>query len=347
MSRSIRMRMISLALLLAACGDHSDDLCARAVNHVFAMTVAGPIGSAPKGDEQKVIDQIQSATRAQCRVEGLSQAQADCILAAKPPDWDDHLRTCPAFAAKPLTWIALRPPRDQRRAMRDRKPVPDGPRESKRHFVQLVAVPEGMCGLGDTGEVTCWGEPRRAKFPTGPFVQIAATEDMACGRNADGIVRCSLGEFGQADRTPTTPFSDFAIDEMRGCGIKRSDKQIECWTSYDEEPLATPLAQYKTIAVSHTGACGRTVDGKALCFGEYPPELPPDDALAASGTKSGTCTIDKAHHLSCTTAWRMGDPPNGEYETVAVGGGFACAVRVGGGTVCWGENDDGECNVPQ
>jgi hypothetical protein len=43
----------------------------------------------------------------------------------------------------------------------------------------------------------------------------------------------------------------------------------------------------------------------------------------------------------------MGDPPAGTFETVAVGGGFACAVRVGGGTACWGENDDGECNVPQ
>jgi hypothetical protein len=360
------MRHVVLALLLAACGDHSDDLCARTVNHVFSMTMDGPKGSAPGKDEQDIIDKIQSATRTQCRVEGLSQAQADCILGAQPPDWDDRVRTCPAFAAKPPSWVILRPTRDQRREMRDKKPIPNGPRETKLHFKQLVAVPEGMCGLTDAGEAQCWGEPRRAKFPAGPFVQLAATNDMACGRTAAGIVRCSLGDFGQADRTPTTPFSDFAIDEMRGCGIKISDKQVECWTSFDEEPLATPLAQFKSIAVSHTGACGRTTDGKPLCFGEYPPELPPDkpgerlarsaaeggaevsDALASSdGGKSGGCTIDKAHHLTCTTRWRMGEPPAGTFETVAVGGGFACAVRVGGGTVCWGENDDGECNVPQ
>ena len=342
------MRMIGLALLLAACGDHSDDLCARTVNHVFAMTMAAPFGSEPKGDEKKVIDQIQAATRTQCRVEGLSQPVADCILAAQPPDWDDHLRACPAFAAKPPTWVTLRPSRDDRRALRDRKPIPDGPRESKRHFKQLVAVPEGMCGLDDAGEVQCWGEPRRAKFPAGPFVQIAASDDMACGRSATGIVHCSLGDFGQADRTPTTPFSDFAIDEMRGCGVKISDKQIECWTSYDEEPLSAPVTQFTAVAVSHTGGCGRTVDGKAVCFGTDPPELPPADALASSDSgKSGACTIDKAHHLTCTTKWRMGEPPTGQFETVAVGAGFACAVRVGGGTVCWGENDDGECNVPQ
>jgi len=342
------MRPVVLALVLAACGNHSDDLCARTVNHVFAMTIAAPKGSEPKGEEKDVIDQIQSATRTQCRVEGLSQAQADCILAAQPPDWDDHLRTCPAFAAKPLTWITLRPTRDQRREMRDKKPVPDGPRESKTHFKQLVAVPDGMCGLSDAGEVECWGEPRRAKFPAGPFVQIAATNDMACGRTPDGIVHCSLGDFGQADRTPTTPFSDFAVDELRGCGVRISDKQIECWTSYDEDALASPLAQFTSVVVSHTGACGRTVEGKPLCFGEYPPELPPADVLAWSDSgKSGACTIDKAHHLTCTTAWRMGAPPEGTFETVAVGSGFACAVRVGGGTVCWGENDDGECNVPQ
>lgn len=342
------MRLATFALLLAACGDHADDLCARTVNHVFSLTVAGPKGSEPQGDEQKMLDQIQAATRTRCRSEGLSQAQADCILAARPPDWDDHLRTCPAFAAKPPTWIRVRPTRDERRALRDRKPIPDGPRESKLHFKQLVAVPEGMCGLTDAGEAQCWGEPRRAKFPAGPFVQIAASREMACGRTAEGIVHCSLGDFGQADRTPTTPFSDFAIDEMRGCGIRISDKQAECWTSFDEDALATPLARFETIAVSHTGACGRTTDGKPLCFGEYPPELAPAGALAwSASSKSGACTIDQAHHLTCTTAWRMGEPPAGTFETVAVGSGFACAVRVGGGTVCWGENDDGACNVPQ
>lgn len=337
-----------LALLVVACGDHRDDLCARTVNHVFALTIDGPKGSEPKGDEQKIIDQIQSATRTQCRVEGLSQAQADCILAAQPADWDDRLRTCPAFAAKPPTWVTLRPTRDERRAMRDLEPIPNGPRETKLHYKQLVTMGSSTCGLTDAGGVQCWGAAHRAQFPAGPFVQIAASNDMACGRSADGIVRCSLGDFGQADRTPTTPFSDFAVDELRGCGVRISDKQIECWTAYDEAPLASPLAQFTSVAVSHTGACGRTTDGKKLCFGQDPPDLAPADALAWSdGGKSGACTIDKAHHLTCTTKWRMGEPPTGAFETVAVGSGFACAVRVGGGTVCWGENDDGECNVPQ
>ena len=333
------MRPVVLALLLVACGDHKDDLCARAVNHAFEMTLGGPKGSEPGKDEQQIIDQVQSATRTQCRVEGLTQAQADCILAAQPPDWDDRLRTCPAFAAKPPSWVILRPTRDERRAMRDLKPIPNGPRETKLHYKQLVTMGSSTCGLTDAGGVQCWGPARRAKFPAGPFVQIAASNDMACGRSADGIVRCDLGDFGQADRTPTTPFSDFAVDEFRGCGVRMSDKQIECWTAYDEEPLVSPLAQFTSVEVSHTGACGQTVDGKRLCFGQDPPDGKPG--------KGGTCAIDKARHLTCTTQWRMGEPPTGEFETVAVGSGFACAVRVGGGTVCWGENDDGECNVPQ
>ena len=328
------MKILLFSIGLAACGSRSDDQCSRAVEHVFAMTTDGP--DAPKSDEQHVIDQIKSATLTQCQHEGLSQAQAECILAARPPDWDDHLRACPAYAAKPPSWIKLRPTRDERRAFRGRKPIADGPRESKVHFKQLVARSEGMCGLNDAGEVESWGEPS-VQFPAGPFVQIAASRDMACGRTADGNVRCNFRESGRFDRTPTSAFSDFAIDGLRGCGVRISDQQIECWANTGEAPLASPDARFSSVTVGSTSACGTTVEGKQLCFGDNPP----------TGKRDG-CAIDRDHRLACTTAWRMGPPPAGRFETVAVGQGFGCAVREGtGGTVCWGENDEGECNVVQ
>ena len=43
----------------------------------------------------------------------------------------------------------------------------------------------------------------------------------------------------------------------------------------------------------------------------------------------------------------MRAPPAGNFDSVAVFDDHSCAVRTGAGTECWGNNDDGQCNVPQ
>jgi hypothetical protein len=99
--------MLRTWLLIALCGCRGGaDDCSRAVAHVMHLAMA----DTASGDERAVIDTIITATVAQCRTEGLSHEQAECILAAHVPDWDDQLRACPAFAAKPATWVILRPP---------------------------------------------------------------------------------------------------------------------------------------------------------------------------------------------------------------------------------------------
>lgn len=108
------MRGIALILVVAACGK-SDPLCTAAVHKVFEMTLAGgPPGSEPKADEKAVIDQIETQTLSRCNAEGLSKEVADCILATHAPDWDDQLRACPAFMAKPPSWVIMRPPAAER-----------------------------------------------------------------------------------------------------------------------------------------------------------------------------------------------------------------------------------------
>jgi hypothetical protein len=336
------MRIVLLGLVLAACGGKSDSLCQQAVGHVFELTMVGP---KPKSDEARVIDMVKDAALSRCKSEGLSRAQADCILAAHYPDWDDQLRACPAFAAKPASWVTVRPPRDQRRAMRDRPPIPDGPREDKIHYRQLVARPEATCGLTEAGQVQCWGEPLEAAFPAGTFVQIASSGPISCGREASGTLRCAYADPPSTDPTPTDALGDFALDHWGGCGVRASDKQITCWSIYDSIPVSAPLGQYTTVVVNHTGGCARTVEGATQCFGESPPSLPPADVLSYSSDEA-SCTVSKDHHLTCTNAYRLGPPPTGTFDAVATSRGHACATRSGGGTVCWGENDGGECNVP-
>ena len=96
------MRIVLLLLAgVVACNSDADVRCERGVRHVFALTVVGP---KPGAEEQAVIDQIVDQTLAECRREGLSQAQLDCILAARALT-DRSFLTCPALVARKPSWI--------------------------------------------------------------------------------------------------------------------------------------------------------------------------------------------------------------------------------------------------
>lgn len=97
------MRLLLVLGLLAACSKPNPN-CERAVNHVFTLVTDGPPGSEPHADEQAIIDQIAKAALGQCRREGLSDAQRDCILAAKTLVEREFI-TCAALVAKRPTWI--------------------------------------------------------------------------------------------------------------------------------------------------------------------------------------------------------------------------------------------------
>lgn len=84
-----------------------DDVCARATQHVFELIEGtGPV----QGPERLVMDGIVIAARNQCREEGLSPAQAECIFAVKSAADLTRLGQCEAIAASPPRWLRLPPP---------------------------------------------------------------------------------------------------------------------------------------------------------------------------------------------------------------------------------------------
>jgi hypothetical protein len=96
--------VVALLVSLAGCRKPSSS-CERAVKHLIKLTThAGPPGSEPKADEQAAIDQIEKITVDACTKEGLSDAQRDCVLAAKSL-MERAFLTCPALVAKPPSWI--------------------------------------------------------------------------------------------------------------------------------------------------------------------------------------------------------------------------------------------------
>lgn len=86
------------------------DACTRAVLHVNELIAVEsnshglpPIGAV----EQRAVDLAVKGSITQCRSEGLSPAQLDCVLTAK--DWDGfrHVGDCPAIQARRPTWLRI------------------------------------------------------------------------------------------------------------------------------------------------------------------------------------------------------------------------------------------------
>jgi hypothetical protein len=86
-----------------------DDLCARGVSHVMDLMAAESKAhsAAPGPDEQRAMDAAKQASIEQCQKEGFTQAQLDCILAAK--DWQTlgDVGDCPAIKDKQPTWLRV------------------------------------------------------------------------------------------------------------------------------------------------------------------------------------------------------------------------------------------------
>ena len=126
--------MASIAALPLACGEPTegagrpeppkveepDDLCARATRHL-TLTIASAGGGAPSPAERTVMEASSSMAAAQCRAEGLTAAQADCILAVGSMEELMALETCPAIAARRPSWLVLPP------SAADRPPAPVPP----------------------------------------------------------------------------------------------------------------------------------------------------------------------------------------------------------------------------
>jgi hypothetical protein len=375
-SRLVARGIIALAALgAAACGRGKPDLCAGATHHLFELAGAGT-----KAGEKQVIDANASATVAKCQQEGLSQPQADCILAAHGPEWADQLRACPAFAAKPASWVTLGPSRDDRRKLRGKPPVPDGPRHGPGAYIDIIASRGTTCGLTQPGKLQCWGEKR--EVPDGTFIHLRADGQRVCGLDPSGIVACTSRD-PHAMRTPPDPLSDFDIASGLGCGVTRNGNKLVCWNDLDGPGLQPPDGLFAQVALHDRFACALDVDQHVTCFGDGAPAVPSDlRATAVAAGNGHACSVardgkvscwgkgavdppsDRFISISCAGAqccgitakrdlacWgppdQLREPPAGTFDSVAVFDDHSCAVRTGGGTECWGNNDDGQCNVPQ
>jgi hypothetical protein len=94
------------ALALASCDDQASK-CEQAVRHVtFGMIPPGAEGQPSEG-ERRIMEMVARASIVKCESEGLSDAQAGCILAVKSVDELLALGQCPAIRDNKPSWLIV------------------------------------------------------------------------------------------------------------------------------------------------------------------------------------------------------------------------------------------------
>jgi hypothetical protein len=97
----------------------------------------------------------------------------------------------------------------------------------------------------------------------------------------------------------------------------------------------------------HVGSVCGISRGKAHCW-PLDIDIKSDSLvyLACSSGDVGCCGIDRAHRMHCDNIGRIGPAPTGTFDTVAIFTDHACALRSEGGTVCSGDSQLGQTDVP-
>ena len=245
---------------------------------------------------------------------------------------------------------------------------------------RLVATGDHhSCTVDDSESVHCWGgnehgqlgdgstEPRETPSwvaAAGPTIQLAAGFAFTCARDAAGVVRCwgsdAAGQLGDGTNavapgevTVVDGLSD-AIDVAAGylhaCAV-RGTGDVLCWGANTQGQLGDGRAGHGTCPPPAAGDCSlspvRVVGLR--------------NAVEVGAGFHHSCARIETGEIFCwgdNSEGQLGDETNDfssrprvavhgvlNARSLTVGNRHACAITVGGETLCWGSNDDGELGI--
>ncbi|MFT7580737.1 MAG: alpha-tubulin suppressor-like RCC1 family protein [Myxococcota bacterium] len=229
------------------------------------------------------------------------------------------------------------------------------------------------CVLKTDGEVWCWGDNKcgqlgrgslSAAFPPEPVVslplvaKLAMHESQVCALTREGEVYCWGGNasepwnvFQSCDYTNTTPLParipeitdavDLAVGFQHAC-VVHANRTVSCWGRgghWDAgEPIDVPapmpvvgLQEVDSIAAGFQFTCAVHTDRSVSCWGK--------NSNGQIGVGQTSATVGAPTRL----------PDIGSVEVrpllvdgIELGRSHACALRSGGGVLCWGNNSNGQ-----
>lgn len=246
---------------------------------------------------------------------------------------------------------------------------------SEPDWVELVAGRFHTCGLAPDGQLWCWGSSSRGQAGPAPseglprlvdmrrgWTQVSAGDEMTCGV-IEGRAECfgsgTEGALGNgmrqdspvpscvvdADGECIDDFFYVAAGSTAACGL-RGDGAVWCWGDNEggllgveagalvlrAAPVDTTL-RFRRLTMLRRSVCGLTVEGQLACWG--------DNRGRFGGGHLGVGDREPRARPTLVSV-----DPGDRWQSVSMGAGYACGVRVGGELYCWGSNDAPSTGIP-
>lgn len=202
------------------------------------------------------------------------------------------------------------------------------------------------------GGIDCWGSDawRRASPPAGEWLALSLEEYDSCALGLDGRIACwgqGIGPGEVASYSLAADYVEVVDCDNSVCGLGM-DGRVDCWPlGYSDMvttipgPWTTMTIDWHTVVFGVTPA-GEVADSSGLNF--LPEPSAPAVDLCVAGWRDWGCVLDAKGRVVCNGD--LADPPAVSFTSISCGGKHACGVTTAGEIFCWGDCDNGQCDVP-
>ncbi len=140
------------------------------------------------------------------------------------------------------------------------------------NWVEVAASENDACGITPQGTVQCIRYQPSEIAATGNFISITAGRWHFCGLSTDGAISCWT-EGGQEEvDVPSGYFSSVSAGFYHTCAIN-IDGLVQCWGSNSHGQTNSTLTPSVLVSSGLNHSCAVTADGEIVCWGcvEEPP----------------------------------------------------------------------------
>ena len=241
---------------------------------------------------------------------------------------------------------------------------------SQNGFVSVSAGANFACGIKSDGSSACWGPPRYRfkynKLSQYSLAEVSVASDFACGLRTDTSIAC-LGRGAEGTDTKGR-YGDRALWQWQDGGVVvygggfsavstggehhcaiRLDQSVVCFGELYSGKSYTPPGSYSAISAGSAFGCAIRVDKTINCWTAYANNTSNNyvaDSLELLNVPDGRYTAVSISNIDHKCSNYSGSP---DWEGLLINcsvGNYACALGVDQAIVCWGDNSEGQTDVP-